>query len=66
MAINTSQLHNQATDALIVALVELYKDSTPDPTAMRGFAEAMAQVAVATAEHIVAHAETELSNERIR
>ena len=65
MPISTSQLHTEATDAVITALTELYKDTSPDPEAMKGFAEAMAQIAVATAEHIVARAETELSGEGI-
>ncbi len=71
MAINLSALHNEATDAVVVALTELYKSDDPDipgpdPNSLRGFAEAMASIAVATAEHIVAQAETEQSGEGIR
>ena len=51
MAINTGQLHIEATDMVLAALTELYKDTEPDPDAMRGFAEAIASIAVATAEH---------------
>ncbi len=63
MAINTSLLHNEATEAVVVALTELYKSDDPDitgpdPDSLRGFAQAIAQIAVATAEHIVARAQT--------
>ncbi len=67
MPIDSGQLHIEATDAVVDALVELYKDvSEPDPDALRGFAEAVAQIAVATVEHIIARAETVQSGENIR
>lgn len=70
MAINISQLHNEATDAVATALTELYKSDDPDitgpdPDSMRGFAEAIASIAVATAEHIITRAETVQSGEGI-
>ncbi|MEX2500632.1 MAG: hypothetical protein WD397_17335 [Wenzhouxiangellaceae bacterium] len=65
MAINTGQLHIEATDKVLAALTELYKDTEPDPDAMRGFAEAIASIAVATAEHFIARAETVQSGEGI-
>jgi len=70
MAINTSVLHHEATDAVVTALTELYKSDDPDipgpdPNSLRGFAEAIANIAVATAEHIVARAQTVQSGEAI-
>lgn len=71
MAINTSVLHNEATEAVVTALTELYKSDDPDipgpdPDSLRGFAEAIASIAVATAEHFVAWAETVQSGEGIQ
>ncbi|MEO0423480.1 MAG: hypothetical protein AAF184_14180 [Pseudomonadota bacterium] len=65
MAINTALLHDEATDAVVDALKDLYKDSSPDPDAMRGFAEALAQIAVATAQHLIARAELDGSGNGI-
>lgn len=66
MAIDTGQLHSEATDTVLAALTQLYKDTEPDPEAMRGFAEAIANIAVATAEHFIARAETTGSGEGIK
>lgn len=65
MAIDTGQLHTEATDKVLDALTKLYKDTEPDPDAMRGFAEAVAGIAVATAEHFIARAQTVQSGEGI-
>ncbi|MEX2500636.1 MAG: hypothetical protein WD397_17355 [Wenzhouxiangellaceae bacterium] len=65
MAIDTGQLHGDATDKVLAGLTKLYKDTEPDPDAMRGFAEAIASIAVATAEHFIARAEIKLSGDGI-
>ncbi len=65
MAISITSLRSEASAAVLSALTELYKETSPDPDAMRGFAEALAEIAVATAEHLIDRAETAVSGENI-
>lgn len=63
MAIDVDQLRLEATNAVLSALTDLYENSDSD--AMKDFAEVIAEAAVATAQHVLNQAQTELSGEGI-
>ena len=65
MAINVTQVESDATQAVLDALLELYKSQEVDADSMRGFAEAVAQAAVTAVQHVIDSAETEVSGESI-
>ena len=64
MAINITTVKTEATDAVLVALTEMYKDA--DAESMRSFAEAIAEAAVVAVQNVIDHAVTEVSSESIR
>ena len=64
MAINTDTVETEATEAVLEALTELYKDADSD--SMRGFAEAIAKAAVVAVQNVIDHGETEVSGEGIQ
>jgi uncharacterized membrane protein len=64
MAMNVSQVREEATNAVLTALTDLYEEADAD--SMRGFAEAIAEAAVVAVQHVIDRAETEVSRESIR
>jgi len=64
MAINIETVRIEATNAVLDALTNMYKDA--DNESMRGFAEAIAEAAVVAVQNVIDHAQTEVSGESIR
>lgn len=61
MAMNLGEVKTSATEAVLIALTQLYKES--DKEGMRAFAEAIAEAAVVAVAHVQSNARTELSGE---
>ena len=61
MAINISTVRSEATNAVLTALVAMYKDADAD--SMKAFAEAIAEAAVVAVQNVIDHAETDVSGE---
>lgn len=56
MAMNTTTVKTLATEAVLTALTDLYKES--DKEGMRKFAQAIAEAAVVAVQHVIDNAET--------
>lgn len=56
MAMNTATVKTLATEAVLIALTDLYKES--DKEGMRKFAQAIAEAAVVAVQHVIDNAET--------
>ena len=63
MSVNINVLREEATEAILIRMLEQFEDADAD--AMREFAGTIAEAAVAAVQHIVARAQTELSGEGI-
>ena len=61
MAININTVKTEATNAVLEALTEMYKDADAD--SMRGFAEAIAQAAVVAVQNVLDHGEIDVSGD---
>ncbi len=55
MAVNINTVRNEATEAVLAAMLAMYDKSDPD--AMRGMAEAIAEAAVVAVQNVLDHAE---------
>lgn len=64
MAININTVKTEATNAVLDALTDMYKDA--DRESMTSFAEAIAEAAVVAVQNVIDHAETDVTGESIR